>query len=140
MHTAEKYRSLLERLIDDDASQSVQSFCIERVLCELEMVLQSKAVTPLLPEESDAILDYGLQLSGIDTMPAIEKLAEVGQRLLNAIQTFETRLMDVRLIQHMHSIEGTLYQFSAHYFDEEILFFILWDDVIDNATIYHKKI
>lgn len=140
MHTTESYRSLLERLIDEDVNPPIQPFCVNSVLCELEMVLQSKAVTPLILKEDDAILDYGLQLSGIDALPAIEKLAEVGQRLLNAIQLFETRLVDVRLIQQTHSREGTLYQFTADYFGEIIHFFILWDDVIDNATIRHEKI
>jgi predicted component of type VI protein secretion system len=140
MHTSESYRSLLERLIDEEANPHHQPFCVNAVLCELEMVLQSKAATPLLLNKDNAILDYGLQLNGIDALPAIEKLAEVGQRLLNAIQIFESRFMDVKLMQQTHSSEGTLYQFNADYFGEIIHFVILWDDVIDNATIRREKI
>lgn len=99
------------------------------------MVLQSKTAAPSTDDCDGTIIQYGIHLGGLDTLPNIEKHRAVGERLLQAIVLFEPRLSHVRLLSSLPHSNGMNYLFSAELGEETLHFSIAWNDALDNALV-----
>ncbi|HHL2712507.1 TPA: GPW/gp25 family protein [Yersinia enterocolitica] len=136
--------SLLLRLADD-FPENVEDILYGRndiydLINEIVMMVSSRprlVYMENIPELNTSVLNYGVNKHFIENTSQAERAKILQQRIVIALQRFESRLQDVEVAMYFGSLSRITFVIKGLYQNQSIDFTLVWDDAMSQFFCHY---
>ncbi|EGI42064.1 conserved hypothetical protein [Escherichia coli TA280] len=134
--------SFLKKISDDNPSTNHDNsicFSDNDLKNEISMLLTSRPIysgMEDLPYICDSVINYGINSSLLNVVSQEEQKIEIMKRIKIALQRFEPRISDVRVIHKETNDIRSVFTVKSCMFSRPLTFDVSWTKATDNLSLH----